>query len=140
MMDLLRQAYEAYALAAAPAFRVMFGLLADAENLPLLLHCSAGKDRTGFAAALLLTALGVGWDQVLDDYLATNRLWRREVARNFTLPAPVAEALLGAHAELLTAAFDALRGAYGSVDAYLDVEMGLNPGARQALADRLLEP
>jgi protein-tyrosine phosphatase len=103
-----------------------------------LFHCSAGKDRTGFGAALLLTALGVGWDDVLADYLATNRLWQREIARNFELPPPVKDVLLSAHESLLTAAFDAIRGAYGSVDAYLEQAIGLDTAARAALADRLL--
>jgi protein-tyrosine phosphatase len=139
MLELLREAYQAYALQSFDRYRTLFALLNDDANLPLLFHCSAGKDRTGFGAALLLTALGVSWDHVLHDYLATNRLWRREIARNFDLPGPVKDALLAAHAGLLTAAFDAVRGAYGSVDAYLDRAIGLNETARAALADRLLE-
>ena len=139
MLELLREAYQAYALQSFTRYRAMFELLNDDANLPLLFHCSAGKDRTGFGAALLLTALGVSWDHVLHDYLATNRLWRREIARNFELPPAVKDTLLTAHAVLLTAAFDAVRGAYGSVDAYLDRAIGLNDTARAALADRLLE-
>jgi protein-tyrosine phosphatase len=139
MLELLREAYQAYALQSFARYRAMFELLADDANLPLLFHCSAGKDRTGFGAALLLTALGVSWDHVLHDYLATNRLWRREVARNFDLPPPVKDTLLTAHAALLTAAFDAVRGAYGSIDAYLDRAIGIDEAARIVLADRLLE-
>jgi protein-tyrosine phosphatase len=138
MLELLREAYQAYALQSFDRYRVLFDLLRDDRNLPLLFHCSAGKDRTGFGAALLLTALGVSWDHVLHDYLATNRLWRREIARNFDLPQPVKDTLLGAHAVLLTAAFDAVRGAYGSVDAYLERAIGLDAAARAELADRLL--
>jgi len=139
MLDLLREAYQAYALTNFDRYRAMFDLLRDDTNLPLLFHCSAGKDRTGFGAALLLTALGVSWDHVLHDYLATNRLWRREIARNFDLPAPVKDTLLSAHAVLLTAAFDAIRGAYGSIDAYITRAIGLDEAARAALADRFLE-
>jgi protein-tyrosine phosphatase len=139
MLDLLREAYQAYALQSFDRYRALFDLLRDDANLPLLFHCSAGKDRTGFGAALLLTALGVSWDHVMHDYLATNRLWRREIARNFDLPQPVKDTLLGAHATLLTAAFDAVRGAYGSVDAYLERALGLDAAARAGLADRLLE-
>ena len=139
MLELLRDAYQAYALSTFGRYQAMFALLQDDANLPLLFHCSAGKDRTGFGAALLLTTLGVSWDHVLHDYLATNRLWRREVARNFDLPPPVKDALLAAHATLLTAAFDAIRGAYGSIDAYLSEAIGLDAAARVALANRLLE-
>jgi protein-tyrosine phosphatase len=139
MLELLREAYQAYALQSFGRYRAMFDLLRDEANLPLLFHCSAGKDRTGFGAALLLTALGVDWDHVLHDYLATNRLWRREIAAHFDLPGPVKDTLLSAHAPLLIAAFDAVRGAYGSIDAYLETAMGLDEAARADLADRLLE-
>ena len=139
MLELLREAYQAYALNTSERYRALFELVQDDANLPLLFHCSAGKDRTGFGAALLLTALGVSWDHVLHDYLATNRLWRREIARNFDLPPAVKDALLAANALLLTAAFDAIRGAYGSIDAYLAGAIGLDAEARAALADRLLE-
>jgi protein-tyrosine phosphatase len=139
MLDLLREAYQAYALQSFGRYRAMFDLLRHDDNLPLLFHCSAGKDRTGFGAALLLSALGVSWDHVLHDYLATNRLWRREIARHFDLPPAVKDTLLAAHAVLLTAAFDAVRGAYGSVDAYLDRAIGLDGQARAVFADRFLE-
>ncbi len=140
MLDLLTQAYRAYALSCMPQYRALFAALAEPARVPLLFHCSAGKDRTGFGAALLLTALGVAWEHVLADYLATNRLWRREIARHFDLPPPVKEALLSVQPSLLIAAFDAARGAYGSIDTYLDQAMGLDQPARAALAARYLEP
>ena len=140
MLDLLTQAYRAYALNCQDRYRALFAHLARADSLPILFHCSAGKDRTGFGAALLLTALGVAWEHVLDDYLATNRLWRREIARNFDLPPDVKDTLLSVHESLLVAAFDAARGAYGSVDAYLVQAIGLDGAARTALMDRFLEP
>jgi protein-tyrosine phosphatase len=136
MLELLREAYQAYALQSADKYRALFALLA-ADETPLLFHCSAGKDRTGFGAALLLTALGVGWDEVLADYLATNRLWRREIARNFDLPPDVKDTLLSAHATLLVAAFTAIDGAYGSMDAYLHQAIGLDAAARTELRARL---
>ena len=140
MIELLTQAYRAYALSSIPQYRALFAALATPAQVPLLFHCSAGKDRTGFGAALLLTALGVAWAHVLEDYLATNRLWRREIARHFDLPPPVKEALLSVHESLLTAAFDAARAEYGSIDAYLEQAIGLDQPARAALADRFLEP
>ncbi|MEF8764531.1 tyrosine-protein phosphatase, partial [Stenotrophomonas sp. A3_2] len=106
-------------------------------NLPLLFHCSAGKDRTGFGAALLLTALGVPWEHVVADYLATNALWRREIARNFELPEGVKEALLSANALLLESAFAAISRNYGGTEAYLEQALGLDRAARAALRARL---
>ena len=50
----------------------LFGILADEENLPVLLHCTAGKDRTGVSTAFLLSILGVSRDIIEADYLLTN--------------------------------------------------------------------
>jgi protein-tyrosine phosphatase len=74
------------------------------------------------------------------DYLATNRLWRREIARNFDLPDDVKDKLLSVHDSLLTAAFDAARGDYGSIDAYLSEAIGLTQPALDHLRRRFLEP
>jgi protein-tyrosine phosphatase len=137
MYELLREAYEAYALTSFDRYRSLFALLGSDDNLPLLFHCSAGKDRTGFGAALLLTTLGVDWPHVVQDYLATNDLWRREIARNFEMPDPILNTLLSAHEGLLTAAFDAVRREYGSIDAYLVKAIGLSSEARADLQNRL---
>ena len=66
-------------------FAALLRLLADPDGVPLLFHCSAGKDRTGWAAALVLTALGVDRETVLADYLLTNErsavgCWRTSAA------------------------------------------------------------
>jgi protein-tyrosine phosphatase len=139
MFALLREAYEAYALLSVGQYRRLFEHILAPGGLPLLLHCSAGKDRTGFGSALILTALGVGWDDILIDYLATNTQWRREIASKLDLPAEVADVLLSVHVDLLTAAFDAARSAYGSMDAYLETAVGLDAPARARLAELLLD-
>jgi protein-tyrosine phosphatase len=139
MLDLLREAYQAYALQSSAQYRALFAQILQEESLPLLLHCTAGKDRTGFGAALLLTSLGVAWEHVLEDYLATNQFWRRETARGLDLAPAVAETLLSAHAALLEATFAAIRQEYGSVDAYLTQAIGLDGSARARLEERLLD-
>ncbi len=139
MMALLHQAYDAYAVQNFHQYRRLFALMLDAPNLPLLLHCSAGKDRTGFGSALLLTALGVPHETVLHDYLATNRLWRREIARFFDLPEAVRATLLSAHEELLVTAFAAAERDYGSIERYLTDAIGLDTAGRDALRAALLE-
>lgn len=50
----------------------MMGLLSD--NAPILFHCFAGKDRTGFAAAVILRVAGANDQQIMDDYMLTNKL------------------------------------------------------------------
>jgi len=137
MMALMRDAYQAYALQSFTQYRSLFALMLADEGVPLVFHCAAGKDRTGFGAALILTALGVGWDDVVADYLATNRLWRRESAV-FDMDQPLKDVLLSAHTGLLVAAFAAIKGAYGSVDAYLEQAIGLGPAERSALRARYI--
>jgi protein-tyrosine phosphatase len=135
MMALLREAYQAYALQNFAQYRSLFGVMLADDGAPLMFHCAVGKDRTGFGAALILTALGVGWDDVVADYVATNRLWRRESAV-LEMAQPLKEVLLSAHPELLVAAFAAIKGAYGSVDAYLEQAMGLGTAERSTLRAR----
>ncbi len=137
MMALLRDAYRAYALQSFAQYRALFAALLAPGGTPLLLHCSAGKDRTGFGSALLLSALGVSWADVMEDYLATNTLWRREIASRFDLPEPVKDVLFSAHENLLAAAFDAIREEYGSVDTYLEQAIGLDAAARARLVEHL---
>jgi protein-tyrosine phosphatase len=138
MMGFLAEAYRDYALQNFVQYRGLFDLLLQDGALPLLMHCSAGKDRTGFGAALLLSALGVAWPDVMEDYLATNRFWRREIAGDFTMSAEIADILMSAHAPLLEAGFEAMRRQYGSLEAYLAGPIGLTPEKRARLAELLL--
>jgi len=62
----------AYLTDDAAEFGELLTLLADGANLPAIIHCLGGKDRTGVSTALLLTILGVPWPTVRDDYLLSN--------------------------------------------------------------------
>ena len=67
----------------------LFNIFADAANYPILLHCTAGKDRTGVSTAFLLSVLGAGRPIIDADYLMTNRDVERQVdyvQQNFGLP------------------------------------------------------
>ena len=139
VMALMRGAYTAYAIEWSHRYRALFELLLDADAPPLLFHCTAGKDRTGFGAALILAALGVDEAAVLEDYLATNRLWRADPEVAAYLPEAVAEVLLRVHPELITAAFDAVRDAHGTLDAYLEERIGVGPAERERLRELFLE-
>jgi len=139
LFAVLERAYVAYALSSNAQYR---GLLDQVlgDGLPLLFHCSAGKDRTGFGAALILMALGVSWEDVVADFEATNRLWRRDTVPSADLPEHIRENLLVADARLLEAAFAGVTREYGSFDAYLARALDLSPSARARLHDLLLEP
>lgn len=106
-------------------FAVLFHLLADADNYPLVFHCTGGRDRTGVAAALVLSAAGVSREDILGDYLISNEylvpLMQRmsaSFARNGIDPEPVL-ANLHLRETYLTALFEVIDTDYGGIDAYL---------------------
>jgi protein-tyrosine phosphatase len=134
----LERAYVAYALSSQAQYRTIFELILDGAT-PLLFHCSAGKDRTGFGAAALLLALGVPWDTVVADFEATNRLWRRDTVPSSDLPPGIRQSLLRAEPALLTKAFDAARQGYGSLDAFFAAAYGLTEEKRRRLQEAMLE-
>jgi protein-tyrosine phosphatase len=117
----------------------MFDLLLHEEPAPLLLHCTAGKDRTGVAAMLLLAALGVEEEVIHHDYLATNRLWRRDAEVSAGLPPVVADTLLSVQPAFLEAAYEAIHSGWGSIDAYLHQQLGLDDARMAVLRARLVE-
>jgi protein-tyrosine phosphatase len=121
-------------------YRQTFAIALDADNYPLLMHCTSGKDRTGFAAALLLIALGVPREAVLEDYDLTNR-YRRPVPHLFgpETPGEVATLLLSAQPKYLEAALEEIDRVYSSFDAYLDRALGVDGSARARLIELLTE-
>ena len=138
LFAVLERAYVAYALSSRAQYRALFARLL-AGDTPLLFHCSAGKDRTGFGAALVLTALGVAWEDVVADFEATNRLWRRDTVHSADLPETIRNSLLRAEPALLKAAFVAAEREHGSMDAYFEHALELDATSRTRLCDALLE-
>jgi protein-tyrosine phosphatase len=104
-----------------------------ASDEPTVFHCTAGKDRTGFAAALLLKAVGATDDEVMHDYLLTNeRLVLPEESR-MGLPREAMAVLWRVQPEFLQAAFDELESSYGSLDGYLRDGLALGRAERERL-------
>ena len=79
--DLLISVNRRLARSSGPRFGELVRTLADPTQHPVVFHCTQGKDRTGFAAAVVLMALGVSWEQVVEDYLLSNELRRAENER-----------------------------------------------------------
>lgn len=127
----------------ADHYRNMFAQLA-AGQVPLAFNCSAGKDRTGVGAALILTALGVPRETVIADYLLSNRYYRpksnSEAATKMfgQLSPAVAQAMSGVDRQYIEASFKAIETRYGSVDNYLEKALGVTPAQRAALKKSLL--
>jgi protein-tyrosine phosphatase len=130
---------------AAPIFGEVLSLVADPAHHAVVFHCRAGKDRTGLTAALLLGALGVPDDVVIDDYLLTNRYRsgrRVEVLRPQLLEQGIDianfEPLFVAPREALADTLVGLAERYGSVVDYLRTEAGLSDAALADLRRHLL--
>jgi len=134
----------------ATQYRQMFDELL-AGNAPLAFNFSAGKDRTGVAAALLLTALGVPQERVMEDYLLSNRYYKPKpfsadatddpTARLFSrLPPDVIEVFMGVDASFLDAAFAGMADEFGSVDKYFEVGLGVDAADREKLRQLYTEP
>ncbi|WP_316825573.1 tyrosine-protein phosphatase [Pedobacter miscanthi] len=107
-------------------------LLKQPDSSALLFHCTAGKDRTGVGAALLLYALGVPEETILEDYLLSNEFRKEENEKmvkgmvQMGIKEKVAKDLAGVKREYLMATYNALISKYGSVDEFLKTEMELS--------------
>ncbi len=139
MMQFLTDHYRDYPRRCAPGFRTLFATLSDGEHRPLVFHCTAGKDRTGFASALLLTLLGVPWETVMEDYLRTNDLWTGHIGRYPELDIDTRAAIIEARTPYLEAAFEVLRGDFGTPEAFAEKTLGLDAAARERLKADLLD-
>lgn len=135
-------AYRQLPFEQAPGYRHVFASVATGE-LPMIVHCSAGKDRAGIVAALLLSALGVPRRTVFDDYLqsksALQPLSMRRSGSTLARQAPeVVEVILGVETDYLEAAFDAIAQRCGSLEGYLYEYLGVDAEALQQIRMRLL--
>ena len=134
----MRDTYRAFVRGNSHRFGTLLRHLAD-EHSPAVFHCTAGKDRTGFAAALLLLAMGVSREDVEHDFLLTNQHYRRAHAAQTDLPQEVLDVLWRVQSGFLEAAFEVVRAEHGGVDAYL-AAIGIDGAQRQRLIDAYLEP
>jgi protein-tyrosine phosphatase len=137
-IEVMRESYRNYVQQNTPRFRSLFAHLLE-DPAPLVIHCTAGKDRTGFACALVLHALGVAEDLIAEDYLLTNRYYRRDPSASNDLPDDVRQVLGSVEASFLAAAFDAIRADYGDLERYFADGLGLGARERARLKARYLE-
>jgi len=144
-------AYNRYVIDDAPQYGVILRRLASGD-LPAVEHCSGGKDRTGVFSALLLTALGVPRDVVIQDYLLTTEyvlsagsIEKTTADLQWLLKLPqrpdaaFVKARMTTQPETLQAAFSAIDQAYGSFPNYLQHGLGISDSDLARLRQRLLE-
>jgi protein-tyrosine phosphatase len=137
-LEVMRDSYRGYVEHNTPRYRTLFAHLLE-NRAPLVIHCTAGKDRTGFACALILHTLGVADDVIAEDYLLTNQFYRRDPSASSDLPAEVTQVLGTVQPLFLAAAFETITAGYGSLDNYLRDGLGIGAAEREALRERYLE-
>jgi len=130
--------------------------LADPINRPMVYHCSHGVHRTGTATAILLSALGVPWETVREDYLLSNKYRKKEIDRRISeLQLQAADTLLVDPEQVdmtnirafyilegryIDASLDEAVKRYGSMDAYIREGLGLTDEEITSLRKQLLAP
>jgi protein-tyrosine phosphatase len=131
----------------ADSFGAVVTHAADPASLPMVVHCTAGKDRTGVASALILAALGVDEQTILADFELTSKYYsaakiaevrpRLEAAG---IDFAKVETYFGASPAVMAATLAGLRARHGSVERYLTGPAALAPATLRALREQLLEP
>jgi protein-tyrosine phosphatase len=108
-------------------YKDFFKLLQNENEIPLMFHCSAGKDRTGTAAALILFALGVDEETIMEDYLASNKYLGNKYAKQIS-QYPQRKSLFRVKPEFLQAGIDRIKEEYGTIENFLSstLEVDLN--------------
>ncbi|MFG2586785.1 tyrosine-protein phosphatase [Streptomyces sp. NBC_01166] len=146
--ELFAQTYRKMVLSpgAAAAYRAFLDTVADPHARPLLFHCATGKDRTGWATALLLMMAGASREVVRAEFLAVNRAVRAAfgpAVRRFLDEGgdpDIASAVIEARPRYLEAALDAMDERWGGLDGYLGKALRLPPAVAERLRADLAVP
>jgi protein-tyrosine phosphatase len=148
LRQMLIEGNRMFATRYAPQYAAMFERITQIEQLPALVHCTAGKDRTGFAAAVVLRTLGVPLETVYEDFLLTNHYTAGEIERTlwiirlvslFRTDPEQVRPVLGVERAYLEAAFGTVDEQYGSFDAYRRDALGLDDAETEAFRRLALE-
>ncbi|MEG2288389.1 MAG: tyrosine-protein phosphatase [Clostridium sp.] len=145
-MEYLKECYKTMA-EHSNSFKALFDLIKMYPEKPIAFHCSAGKDRTGVAAALILLSLGASEETVMEDYLLSN-VYRKaendimiEMLKKYTTEEVflnLIRSMLEVNAELLNTYFDKVKELYGTWDNYFEKAIGVSAQERKELKERYL--
>lgn len=150
MVEFMLEANRAFVTHHSAQYRRMFEELLALEAGAFMINCAAGKDRTGFGAAMILAALGVAEHDILADYRLSHRYYpiEREIERvqkkygnagGRTLDLALIRPMMATDARYLQSGLRAIDAEYGGIDAFLEEALGLGPRERAGLQDRLLD-
>jgi protein-tyrosine phosphatase len=128
---LMQELYGRLVEIARPQYREFFRILSNPGHIPLLFHCSAGKDRTGLAAAFILSALGVDREWIYRDYLLSAEYLKDLIQQWLASANPHLEPVLSVRREYLEAAFVKIDVAFGGINRYLQEDLAVDMAALQ---------
>ncbi len=128
----MQDTYRGFVRHNTPRFAAFFAHLLASDE-PTVFHCTAGKDRTGFAAALLLRAVDASDADVMHDYLLTNERLAFPAEGRYSMPRELMEVLWRVQPSFLQAAFDEVDASYGSLAGYFRRGLGLGEAECQRL-------
>jgi len=131
-LEAMQTTYRDFVILDSHRFAEMFEHLLATPD-PLLIHCTAGKDRTGLASALILSALGVSEADIWKDYLLTNQLYKRNSSGTSTLSPEVLKIVWEVQTSFLEAALEVIQAEHGGMTNYLSKQLGLTAAAHQKL-------
>jgi protein-tyrosine phosphatase len=145
--DLFTQSYREFVSlpSARTGFATLFTEFAGARNLPALFHCTTGKDRTGWAAAALLTLCDVPYEDVLRDYLVSNDFILpeyQELINIYTtkgVDEEILQSVLGVRKEYLESSFAEMRDCFGDIEGYFRIGLGIGADEQQRLREIFVE-
>lgn len=143
-----RAYYHYMAVESTLQIKKIIDLLAQEQNLPALIHCTAGKDRTGFISALIQLTAGVPYPIVVQEYLVTNDLYKSRLEKLskamswltlFQVKPARIKLILMANKECLDEVFSDIIQKYGSIDMYLIRACGIEQGTLRKLKELILD-
>jgi protein-tyrosine phosphatase len=151
-LEHMMNGYTMFAEVGQPSFQKMMDVILEPTNWPVLIHCSAGKDRAAVAVAIVMEALAVDREIIMEDFMLTNEIGRSEekaviLAKESrsagggrgSARGPSADAwfpIVGVQPEMLNAFYASIDEQHGSMDAFL-TEMGIDQERRNALSASL---
>lgn len=139
MKDIFLKKYAGLAEECKNEVKEIFDILSEENNYPLVFHCRAGKDRTGFISALIQKLLGVNYDHIIHDYLLSNNFFRKNMKKYFRVMKIVSLGLLNTsnfdfivttRKEYLEATFKAIEDQYKNISEYL-ISCGISRSQQQ---------
>ncbi|MEH0154554.1 tyrosine-protein phosphatase [Limibacter armeniacum] len=143
--SMMYEANRGFVLTYADKYKKFFSVLLEDQSYPLLFHCTGGKDRTGLASALILSAVGVDRETITSEYLMTNYFtygktedMLKKAALLYGIDSDVLRKMMGVKREFIQGAYDAIAEKYGTVDNFLEQELGVGAREKELLKEKLL--